>query len=84
MFQYVIELHSHEEWHVYTDVTRSVDALLAGKAASVQLRRHLHGKMVVTNQETASQDSAQKQASSSDSASWIDDLLHASQGVHVN
>lgn len=84
MFQYVIEMHSHEEWHVYTNVTSSVDALLAGKAASVQLRRHLHGKMVVTNQETASQDSGQKIASSNDSAGWIDDLLLASQNVHGN
>ena len=81
MFQYVIEMHSHVEWCVYTDVTRSVDALLAGKASPVQLRRHLNGKMVVTNQETASQDSKQNLARSKVSASWIDDLLHASQGA---
>ena len=32
MFQTVLEMHSHEEWYVYTDVIRVVDALLAGKA----------------------------------------------------
>ena len=34
MFQYVIEMHSHVEWCVYTDVTRSVDALLAGQSVT--------------------------------------------------
>ena len=81
MFQYVIEMHSHEEWRVYTDVIASVDALLAGKAAQVQLRRHINGKMVLINQEVGGQNSKQKQTSSNESASWIDDLLHASKGV---
>lgn len=47
-FNGVVEMHSHEELYMYTDVTRSVDAL---PAASVQVRRHLHGKMVLTNQQ---------------------------------
>lgn len=58
MFHTAVEMHSHEEWYVYTDVTRSVDVLLAGEAASVQLRRHLDGKMLVSNQQTASQESS--------------------------
>ena len=84
MFQTVVEMHSHEEWYVYTDVTRSVDALLAGEAASVQLRRHLDGKMLVTNQQTAGQDLTQKQDRSNDGASWISDLLHASKVAPPN
>lgn len=41
-------MHSRKEWYVYIDVTRSVAAL---PAASVQVRRHLYGNMVVTNQQ---------------------------------
>ena len=84
MFHTVVEMHSHEEWYVYTDVTRSVDALLAGKAASVQLRRHLHGRMLVTNQQTGSQEPSQRQTKSTAGSDWISDLLHASKVVSAS
>ena len=79
MFQTVVAMHSHEEWHVYTDVARNVDALLAGKSAPVQLRRRLDNKMVITVQETASESPRLKWNRSNDT--WIDDLLHATKAI---
>ena len=81
MFQTVVEMHSHEEWHVYTNVAESVDALLAGKATPVQLRRHINGKMVITTQELASHGSDKKQTRRKAHSSWIDDLFHCSRGM---
>lgn len=79
MFQTVVEMHSHKEWHVYTDVARHVDALLAGKSAPVQLRRHLHGKMLLSIHEVSCEAPRLKRNRGNDT--WIDDLLHATQAM---
>lgn len=82
MFQTVVEMHSHQEWHVYTDVAKNVDALLAGTAAPVQLRKNLSGKMLVRVQEFPSQGSKLKTYRNHDN--WFDDLLHISKSMLVS
>ena len=47
MFQTVVEMHRHDQWHVYTEVADRVDALLSGKPPVSQLRRQIQGKMII-------------------------------------
>lgn len=79
MFQTVIEMHRHNHWHVYSRVAESVDALLAGKAASGQLRKQLHGKMIVTVQSACNQSAITSRQGDKNSGRWVDNLFHTSK-----
>ena len=65
---------------MYDKVANSVDALLAGKAVTAQLRKYSHGRMVVSSQyiETAQQPLPVGDGSTVD-LDWIDDLFKAAQ-----
>ncbi len=80
MFTTVIEVCSHDRWYVYDKVANSVDALLAGKAVTAQLRKYSNGRMVVSSQyvETAQQPVPVGDGSAVD-LDWIDDLFKAAQ-----
>ncbi len=80
MFATVIEVCSHDRWYVYDKVANSVDALLAGKAVTAQLRKYNNGRMVVSSQYV---EAAQQPVPGGDGSAvdldWIDDLFEAAQ-----
>ncbi|DBB17921.1 TPA: PFAM ATPase associated with various cellular activities (AAA) [Trebouxia sp. C0006] len=80
LFATVIEVCSHDRWYVYDKVANSVDALLAGKAVTAQLRKYSNGRMVVSSQyvETAQQPVPAGDGTAVD-LDWIDDLFEAAQ-----
>ena len=73
---------SHDKWYVYDKVANSVDALLAGKAVTAQLRKYSNGSMVVSSQyvETAQQPVPAGDGTAVD-LDWIDDLFEAAQDM---
>ena len=73
IFQTIVEMHSHDWRQVYTNVAESVDALLGEKVVPSQLRRHVHGKYVITSQH-ASGSEAEKP-----DRNWIDELIYITQ-----
>ena len=67
MFQTVVELHSHDFWHVYTNVSESVDALLAGQPAPAQSRKKVDGRFIISMQGPTARQPCDN--------SWGDDLF---------
>lgn len=67
---------------MYDKVANSVDALLAGKAVTAQLRKYSNGSMVVSSQyvETAQQPVPAGDGTAVD-LDWIDDLFEAAQDM---
>ena len=71
---------SHDRWYVYDKVANSVDALLAGKVVTAQLRKYSNGRMVVSSQyvKTAQQPLPVGDGSAVD-LDWMDDLFEVAQ-----
>ena len=46
-FSCLVEVLSHTTWRVHLNVAASVDALLANKQPTTQLRQHRDGKLIV-------------------------------------
>ena len=46
-FSCLVEVLSHTTWRVHLNVAASVDALLANKQPTTQLRQHKDGKLIV-------------------------------------
>lgn len=80
LFATVIEVCSHDRWYVYDKVANSVDALLAGKVVTAQLRKYCNGRMVVSSQyvKTAQQPLPVGDGSTVD-LDWMDDLFEVAQ-----
>ena len=77
MFHTIVEMHSRDQWVVYSNVADSVNALLAGKTARAQLRRQLNGKIVIKMHDPSGQGDVK--TASLDADSWIQDLYDIKQ-----
>ena len=78
-FSCLVEVLSHTTWRVHPNVAASVDALLANKQPTTQLRQHKDGKLIVRFESPAAPAAS---ALSQHGEPWLTKLFHLARNMH--
>ncbi|KAL3153362.1 hypothetical protein ABBQ38_011703 [Trebouxia sp. C0009 RCD-2024] len=79
-FSCLVEVLDHTTWRVHPDVAASVDALLANKQPTTQLRQHKDGKLLVRFETSAA---CAASALSQHGEPWLAGLFQLAKSMHI-
>ncbi len=82
VFTCLVEVLAHDCWRVHPHVASSVDAMLAGRQPSTQLRMHKNDKLVVRFETVVADNSLCDSAVSNAQSSWLANLSSLAQSMH--
>ena len=80
-FTCLVEVLAHDRWRVHPHVASSVDAMLAGRQPSPQLRMHQNDKLVVRFETAVADNSLCDSAVSNAQSSWLANLSSLAQSM---
>ena len=81
VFTCLVEVLAHDRWRVHPHVASSVDAMLAGRQPSTQLRMHKNDKLVVRFETALADNSWCESAVSNAQSSWLASLSSLAQSM---